>query len=209
MAKPRTPPAPIDLAASILDAWRTNCRVTAYFIEQLPAVLWNEAVPGITPRRPIRMILGHLHNVRSRWIRTLGLPHGIPVPPLVDLRTVNRRQLLTALAKSDRAMEALLTLGLDAGGQVPSSPAYTWRNLPLDVGHVLMYFTSHEAHHRGQIVTIARQLGHRLPASITNGLWQWTTRQREFRTLGVRVGPPNDNPTPPPIKPQRTRRSQR
>jgi uncharacterized damage-inducible protein DinB len=71
-------------------------------------------------------------------------------------------------------------LGLEPGGQVPPTPAYVWRNLPLDVGHVLTYFVAHEAHHRGQVVLIARQLRHRLPSSVTDGLWQWTTRQREW-----------------------------
>jgi uncharacterized damage-inducible protein DinB len=52
--------------------------------------------------------------------------------------------------------------------------------LPLDVGHVLTYFVAHEAHHRGQVVLLARQLGHRLPSSVTNGLWQWTVREREW-----------------------------
>jgi hypothetical protein len=28
---------------------------------------------------------------------------------------------------------------------------------------------------------LARQLGHRLPADVTNGLWQWTTRLHEAR----------------------------
>ena len=169
----------LDLRSSVIAAWRTNCRVTSYLVEELPAALWDAAIPGIAPRRTVRTVLAHLHNVRARWIRTLGLPHGIQVPPLVDLRRVGRRDLLAALRRSGKGLEALIALGLEAEGQVPSSPAYTWRNLPLDVGHVLTYFVAHEAHHRGQVVMVARQVGQRLPASLTNGLWQWTTRQKE------------------------------
>jgi uncharacterized damage-inducible protein DinB len=59
---------------------------------------------------------------------------------------------------------------------VPPSKGYFWRNLALDVGHVLTYFVAHEAHHRGQIVMVARQTGHRLPPPTVNELWQWKTR---------------------------------
>jgi hypothetical protein len=68
-----------------------------------------------------------------------------------------------------------------AGGNVPPSKGYVWRNLSLDVPHVLAYFVAHEGHHRGQIVMLARQLGHRLPAEVAAGLWQWTQRSREAR----------------------------
>ena len=169
----------LDLRSSVLAAWKTNCRVTAFLVEELPTALWDAAIPGVTPRRTIRTVLAHLHNSRARWIRTLGLPHGVQVPPLVDLRRVGRRELLSALTRSGKGIEAILTLGLDAGGQVPPSPAYTWRNLPLDVGHVLTYFAGHEAHHRGQVIMVARQLGQRLPASVTNGLWPWSALQRK------------------------------
>ena len=74
-------------------------------------------------------------------------------------------------------MEALLELGFTAGGVLPPSKGYVWRNLPLDVGHVLTYFVAHEAHHRGQIVMVARQLKCRLPESVSAGLWQWQTRR--------------------------------
>src|SRR5574338_1175875 len=104
----------LDLRSSILGAWRTNCRVTDYLVDHLPADLLDADIPGIAPRRPVRTIVGHLHNVRSRWIRTLGVPHGIPAPALVDLRRVTRRQLLAALAKSGQGIEAILSLGLDA-----------------------------------------------------------------------------------------------
>jgi uncharacterized damage-inducible protein DinB len=46
---------------------------------------------------------------------------------------------------------------------------------------VLTYFVAHEAHHRGQIVMAARQLGYRLPPEVTAGLWQWRTRQRDAK----------------------------
>jgi uncharacterized damage-inducible protein DinB len=172
--------APIpDLRESILAAWRTNNRVTVDLVAQLPDALWRLPVPG-APRRTVRMLAGHFHNSRSGWIRTLGSPHGIRVPPRVDLYRVTRRQLVSALAQSGRGMEALLELGIAAGGEVPATKAYVWRNLALDVGHVLAYFVAHEGHHRGQIVMLARQLGHRLPRQVTDGLWQWTTRSPKW-----------------------------
>lgn len=171
---------PATFGATLLASWRTNSRVTAYLVEHLPDALWDAAVPG-APRRSIRMIAGHLHNARCMWLKTLGREHGIAIPASVDRRNVTRRELLTALKRSSKGIEALLELGLASGGHVPPSKAYVWRNLPLDVPHVLTYFVAHEGHHRGQIVMLARQLGHRLPADISAGLWQWTKRVQETR----------------------------
>jgi uncharacterized damage-inducible protein DinB len=107
------------------------------------------------------------------WVKTLGREHGVTIPVGVDHRRVTPRQLVAALKKSSAGIEALLDLGLAADGRVPPSKGYVWRNLALDVGHVLTYFVAHEGHHRGQIVMVARQTGHRLPAATTAGLWQW------------------------------------
>ncbi len=173
-------PPPPDLRSTLIAAWRTNNRVTVDLVQHLPTVLWDVAVPG-APRRTIRMIAAHLHNARCSWVKTLGREHGITAPARVDRRCVARRQLVAALKRSSNGIEALLKLGLASGGQVPPSKGYVWRNLSLDVGHVLTYFVAHEAHHRGQIIMVARQTGHRLPSATTGGLWQWKRPQRPCR----------------------------
>jgi uncharacterized damage-inducible protein DinB len=125
------------------------------------------------------MIAGHIHNARCMWIKTLGKEHGIAVSRAVNRHKVEPKELISALGHSSRGIISLLTLGCDQGGVIPASSSYTWRNLPLDVGHVLTYFVAHEGHHRGQIVMLARQLGYRLPVEITGGLWHFAKRARE------------------------------
>ncbi len=171
----------LDQRDLLLDAWRTNNRVTIFLVEHLPPELWDAKVPG-APRRTVRMIAGHLHNARCMWIRTLGKEHDITTPPVVDRHKVEPKQLITALDRSSCGIIGLLELGLNHGGTIPAPAAYTWRNLPLDVGHVLTYFVAHEGHHRGQIVMLARQLGHRLPVEVTGGLWHFAKRARETRS---------------------------
>jgi uncharacterized damage-inducible protein DinB len=167
-----------DQRAMLLDAWRTNNRVTVFLVEHLTPELWKATVPG-KPRRTVRMIAGHLHNARCMWIKTLGKEHGIAVPRAVNRYQVEPHELIRALGHSSRGLISLLTLGCDRGGVIPVSSSYTWRNLPLDVAHVLTYFVAHEGHHRGQIVMLARQLGYRLPAEVAGGLWHWSKRARE------------------------------
>jgi uncharacterized damage-inducible protein DinB len=172
--------SPPDLRATIVAAWATTNRVTAFLIENLPSELWGATVPG-APRRTIRMIAAHLHNSRCSWTRTLGKEQGVAAPESVDRRTVTRRQLVAALGRSSLGIAGLLEAGFAHGGTLPAPATYAWRNLPLDVGHLLTYFVAHEGHHRGQIVMLARQLGHRLPVSVTGGVWDWTKRSREVR----------------------------
>ncbi len=162
-------------ARALIDAWRTNNRVTVYLIENLPADLWSQTAPGI-PRRTVRSIAAHIHNTRCMWIKMIGARHGISTPRTVDTRSVRPGELSRALAHSSDGMIDLIRLGASRGGAIP--PA-AWQNFPTDLVHFLSYFVAHEAHHRGQLCMLARQLGHRLPADVTAGLWQWKKRSRE------------------------------
>ncbi len=160
---------------ALIAAWHTNQRITTYLIENLPRELWSMNIPG-SPRRTIRMLAAHIHNVRCMWIKMIGSSHGVAVPRTVDGRTVRPSELARALERSSEGIIALIRLGIARGGAVP--PA-AWQNFPTDMVHFLNYFVAHEAHHRGQLCMLARQLGHRLPADVTAGLWQWKKRSQE------------------------------
>jgi uncharacterized damage-inducible protein DinB len=75
-------------------------------------------------------------------------------------------------------MLKLLNACIDNGGRLPSRPV--WLNFPNDIIHFLSYFVAHEAHHRGQIIQLARLLNHRLPAEVVDGVWQWNKRLKEI-----------------------------
>jgi uncharacterized damage-inducible protein DinB len=174
-ARETRPPAALEDEQSLIAAWQTNNRVTTYLLENLPPELWSMTIPG-SPRRTVRMLAAHLHNARCMWIKMIGTGHGIAVPRTVDGRRVRAAELTRALKRSSDGMVALIRLGVARGGSVPAA---TWQNFPTDVVHFLNYFVAHEAHHRGQLCLLARQLGHRLPREVTAGLWQWKKRSRE------------------------------
>jgi len=106
----------------------------------------------------------------------IGARHGVAVPRTVDARVVRPAELLRALERSSAGMIEIIRLGIARGGAIPDA---AWQNFPTDLVHFLTYFVAHEAHHRGQLTMLARQLGHRLPTEITGGLWQWKKRARE------------------------------
>ena len=92
-------PDPPGLRETLLSSWRTSDRVSRYFIERLPADVWAAEIPGVVPRRTVRMIAAHLHNMRCSWIRTLGREHGVATPVRVDRFAVTRSQLAAAMKR--------------------------------------------------------------------------------------------------------------
>ena len=170
-------PRELEPGRAIIAAWRTNNRATTYLVEQLPPAVWSRQVPGIS-RLTVGMIAAHIHNSRCRWIRSIGARHGVKVPLLAAARRVQPRELVRALSRSSKGMIELIALGVARGGRVPRA---TWQNFPTDLEHFLSYFVAHEAHHRGQLLMAARQLGHRLPRAVAGGVWQWTRFAREWR----------------------------
>lgn len=48
-------------------------------------------------------------------------------------------------------------------------------------GTMFAYMFSHEAHHRGQILMLARQLGYRVSVENAAGIWDWDKLWKQHR----------------------------
>jgi uncharacterized damage-inducible protein DinB len=165
----------IDYNKLILDAWKTTNRTTTFLIENIPDDLWNEKAVGLN--RTVGMIAAHINNSRCMWIKNITRGETFKIPANVDPFRAKRKEVVIALNRSSHTMLKLLQACIDNRGRLPSRPI--WLNFPNDVIHFLSYFVAHEAHHRGQIIILARNLNHRLPAEVTDGVWQWTRRLKE------------------------------
>lgn len=161
---PKSAP-PFDLPSSLLSALATSNRITCYLIENIAPAAWS-AKPPEGKGRTVAAIAVHIHNVRCMWLKAAG-SNAIPVK-LEE--TATPKETLQALAASSKALADILAAALETGQVKGFKP---------DAAGFLAYLISHDAHHRGQMTSLARRLGHPVPQSVTFGMWEWGSRSKE------------------------------
>lgn len=153
------------LPESLLTAFDTNDRINQYMIENLPAEAWR-AEPPEGKGRTIAAIVAHIHNVRVMWLKAAA--KGSKIPEQLERSSVTPVQALKGLEQSRAALSAVLKSAMESDGRV--------KGFKPDVGGFFGYLVAHDAHHRGQICMLARQVGHPLPQKAMFGMWEWGSR---------------------------------
>lgn len=168
ISEPRTnmavEPYANQLPAALLRAFDTNDRINHYLIENLPAAVWKEKPPG-EKGRTIAAIVAHMHNVRVMWLKAAKAE---VIPEQLDRGTVTPAQAKSGLEASRKALNALISSALAGNGKI--------KNFRPDAAGFVGYLIAHDAHHRGQIAMLARQLGQALPQKAMFGMWEWGSR---------------------------------
>jgi uncharacterized damage-inducible protein DinB len=164
---PKAAPAAFSLPQALLAAFDTNDRINLYMIENLPAEAWRTEPPG-GKGRTIAAIVAHMHNVRVMWLKAAAKRSKIPEQ--LDRISVTPAQAMKALEQSRAALSAVLKSALESDGRV--------KGFRPDAAGFFGYLIAHDAHHRGQVSMLARQVGHPLPQKAMFGMWEWGTRGR-------------------------------
>lgn len=153
------------LPVALLNAFNTNNRINQYLIDQIPSAAWKAKTPN-GKGRTIPAIVAHMQNVRVMWLKVSA--KGSKIPEQLDRTKVTPTQALQALERSRHALVVLMTQALQGDGRV--------KGFRPDVAGFAAYLIAHDAHHRGQIAMLARQLGHPLSQKATFGMWEWGRR---------------------------------
>lgn len=156
--------SPFVVSDALVGAYATNNRINLYLVSNLPDEAWRSKLPG-AKGRSIASMVAHMHNVRLMWLKATGVAE---LPDKLDPETVTQEKAVQALEVSWRALEETLRAALNGDGRIKS--------FKPDVASFFAYLVAHDAHHRGQITMLARQLGHPVSQSAMFGMWEWGTR---------------------------------
>ena len=165
---PKAAVAPWSLPESLLNAFETNERINQFLLENLPGEAWR-AKPPEGKGRDIAAIVSHMHNVRVMWLKAAA--KGSKIPEQLEKSTVTVAQAAKALDQSFVALEAVLKSALESDGRV--------KGFRPDVAGFVGYLIAHDAHHRGQISMLARQVGHPISQKAMFGMWEWGSRGKK------------------------------
>jgi uncharacterized damage-inducible protein DinB len=170
----RTKPASAKRGDALIKTYAINDAMNQLLLSHLDRRAWRAKPPGSKRGgRTIVAIFAHMHYNRLLWLKN-SAPH-LRCPAPLDPDRCTMKQASSALQKSGALCVRMLTDALsgDPKRRVTKFSRGSWAPIwPADAA-MFAYMFSHEAHHRGQIIMLAHQLGYRLSDEGAYGIWHW------------------------------------
>ena len=171
---PESDEALTHLRDSLLETYAVNDAMNQLLLTHLDPRAWRAEPPGKKGNgRTIAAIFAHLHNCRLVWLKD-SAPH-LKCPAKLDPDRCTIKQAAAAHKTSGAQCLRMLTDALsdNPDRKVTKFSRGAWTRTWPAGATMFAYMFSHEAHHRGQIIMLAHQLGYRLPVPAAYGIWHW------------------------------------
>jgi len=172
--------------SDLIRTYAINDAMNQLVLSHLDPRAWRATPPGRKGNgRTIAAIFAHLHNVRLVWLRN-SAPH-LKCPAPLDPDRCTMKQAAAAHKKSGAQCLRMLedALSGDPKRRVTKFSRGSWSPVWPAGATMFAYMFSHEAHHRGQILMLAHQLGYRLPVKAWAGIWWW---HKLWKQAGLTTG---------------------
>jgi len=168
-------PSNAELREQLLATYAINDAMNQLLLAHLDPRAWRAKLPSDASRngRTIAAIYVHLHNCRCRWLKR-NAPH-LKCPAPLDPHRCTMKQAASALEESAEQCLAMLEDALSdkPKRRITKFSRDSWMPTWSANATMFAYMFSHEAHHRGQILMLAHQLGYRFPNNVMGGIWNW------------------------------------
>lgn len=150
-------------ADAALRSFAIHNRIHLYLLDSLPSEVWLATPPG-GKGRTIAALVSHIHGVRGMWLKAAG----VKTLPAALEKTATIAEAKQALVVSDQTVRNWLGPILNGSAKISGFKPDAWA--------FVSYLIAHEAHHRGQILLLAKELGHAVDQKTSYGLWEWGVR---------------------------------
>jgi uncharacterized damage-inducible protein DinB len=179
-----------EIRDTLLETYAANDAMNQLIFELLDPRAWRAQSPGEKPGkksggRTIAAIFAHVHNARLKWLKG-SAPH-LKCPPPLDPHRCTMNQAAAAHRKS--AAQCLLmlkdALSTNPNRRVKKFYRDGWMPVWRAGGTMFTYMFAHEAHHRGQVLMLAHQLGYRVMDKSPH-IWQW---EKFWKEAGLKTRP--------------------
>jgi uncharacterized damage-inducible protein DinB len=164
---------PLEIESELLEAFRRNGLVSEYLVGAVPSAIWRAAPPS-GRGRSIAAIVAHMQSVRRMFARMGGARPG---PRPLDRLRSTPVQAQRALRESTEVLARLFEAAIVARRARVNG-------MPRRVVNMMAYLMEHDAHHRGQICTLVRDLGYELRSEDIMRMWGWKRLPSEVSAGG-------------------------
>ncbi len=172
----------------LLETYAANDCMNQLLLEHLDPRAWRASPAGNNKREghTLAGIFAHLHNNRLSWIKN-SAPHLKCPAPLDPARCTIKQSRAAHRQSAARCLEMLEdVLSSGASKHVTRFSRGSWAPDWPAGATMFSYMFAHEAHHRGQAIMLAHQLGYKLPDKAAYGIWQW---EKLWKQCGFRTRP--------------------